>query len=194
VRALDDAEASGLLVGPALSRFAATIGAAPDPVAELQVAVQSWDSGSGGRRQHPQELVAGLVPRATRIEDEDLARAVGEREAAIAKRAGELAEQAVFGRTDWARPFGPPPQDATVAETWWDRLALIAAYRERWHVTGPGILGEETSISSLKQAAHRHRARRAGQEAAVLAGMLPAPTARSQWAAVALGAAPEVEL
>lgn len=140
-------------------------------------------------------LVAGLVARPKRVEDEDTAKAVREREKAIASRARELAEEAVQRGEQWVRPFGPPPSDTTVAEAWWDRLAVVAAYRERWHVTGPGILGHESGVGSLQQAAHRARARRAGQEAAVLRGLAPPVSAFAPIQAnadVELG--PEVDL
>jgi hypothetical protein len=78
-----------------------------------------------------------------------------------------------------------------VAEAWWERLGVIAAYRERWHIAGPGILGDEAGASSLQQAAHKARARPAGQEAAVLTGIIPPSAAPpSAWSASAV----EVEL
>ena len=73
----------------------------------------------------------------------------------------------------WAKPFGAPPAGPAVAAAWWDRLAVIAAYRDRWHVTAPSILGDEAGVGSLQQAAHRARARRAGQDAARLVGLVP---------------------
>ena len=76
---------------------------------------------------------------------------------------------------EWAKPFGPAPKDSAVANAWWDRIAVIAAYRDRWHVTGRSILGDEADVGSLRQVAHRARARRAGQEAAYLAGLVPQP-------------------
>jgi hypothetical protein len=117
--------------------------------------------------------VAGLAPRASGIDDPDLARAVGEREHAIAKRALDLAEQAVRAGAAWVKPFGVPPPSPVVAQAWWDRLAIVAAYRDRWRTTTPSILGELNAVGSLSQAAHRARAQRAGQEAARLAGLAP---------------------
>ena len=126
-----------------------------------------------------QGFVAGVVPRAGAIADADLANAVRGREDAIAQRARVLAGEAVQTGATWARPFGPPPVNPVVADAWWDRLATIAAYRDHWCITASTILGDEASVSSLHQAAHRYRARRAGQEAAILAGVVPlrAPSA-----------------
>jgi hypothetical protein len=124
-------------------------------------------------------MVAGLVPRAVGITDPDVARAVQEREAALAGRARYLAETAVRGGEAWARAFGPPPRDGVVAAAWWDRLGVVAAYRDRWQVTAPRILGGDLHISSLQQTAHRDRALRSGQEAALLAGVVSPRVART---------------
>ena len=142
----------------------------------LRARLRRWEKLTGGNWQPRQDLVAGLVPRASGIDDPDLARAVGEREDAIAKRALGLAEHAVRAGAPWAKAFGPPPPSPAVAQAWWDRLAVVAAYRDRWRITTPSILGELKGIGSLAQAAHRARAQRAGQEAARLAGLAP-PTA-----------------
>jgi hypothetical protein len=176
VRTLNNAEDSCVPVGVLLSQLAAFVGTEADPAGVLQVALQRYVNATGGRWQHPREFVAGLVPRAGRIEDEDLARAVGEREATIARRARELAEDAVRSGTIWAKPFGPPPDHQVVAEAWWGRLGVVAAYRDRWKITSSRILGEAADVGSLQQAAHRARARRAGQEAAQLAGVVRQPT------------------
>jgi conjugative relaxase-like TrwC/TraI family protein len=176
--ALRDAEDRGLDAKGALSRLVTVrVGSDQDPAAVLRARLQRWEKATGGRWAARQDLVAGLVPRAGRADDEDLARAIHEREQAMERRARDLAEHAVRAGAPWAQPFGPPPGDGVVAEAWWDRLAVIAAYRDRWHVTEAGILGDEAGIGSLRQAAHRARARRAGQEAARLAGLLPQPVA-----------------
>jgi hypothetical protein len=106
------------------------------------------------------------------------ARAVREREHAITRRALDLAEHAVRGGAAWAKPFGLPPPSPAVAKAWWDRLAVVAAYQDRWGTTTLSILGEVNGIRSFQQAAHRARAQRAGQEAARLAGRHRRPQPR----------------
>ena len=93
----------------------------------------------------------------------------------------------------WARPFGPPPTNPAVANGWWDRLAAVAAYRDRWRITSTSILGDDAEVGSLRQAAHRARARRAGQEAARLSGLVPRTIAPVQ-GAPSHEIGPEVEL
>jgi hypothetical protein len=172
--ALRDADDRGLDVGSALSELAKVeMGTVEDPAAVLRARLQRWEKLTGGQWRPRQDLVAGLAPRASGIDDPDLARAVGEREHAIAKRALGLAEQAVRAGAPWVKPFGVPPPSPVVAQAWWDRLAIVAAYRDRWRTTTPSILGELNAVGSLSQAAHRARAQRAGQEAAALAGVVP---------------------
>ena len=124
--------------GPGARRRARPAGAgqAPggpgeDPAALLRARLRRWEKLTGGNWQPRQDLVAGLVPRASRIDDLHLAKAVAEREHAIAKRALDLAEHAdtvaCLGQTLW--PATPRP---VVAQAWWDRLAVVAAYRDRW--------------------------------------------------------------
>jgi hypothetical protein len=180
--ALRDADDRGLDVEATLSELAKLpMSPVEDPAALLRARLRRWEKLTGGQWQPRRDLVAGLVPRASGIEDPDLDRAVREREYAIAKRALDLAEQAVLGGAPWAKAFGPPPPRPAVAQAWWDRLAIVAAYRDRWRITSPSTLGEARDIGSLSQAAHRARAQRAGQEAARLAGFAP------QTAAPALG-------
>jgi hypothetical protein len=159
----------------------------------LRARVRRWGQATGGRWAPRQDLVAGLVPRAVGFQDEDMAKAVREREEAMERRARDLAERAVRTGALWARPFGSPPAGPAVAKAWWDRIGIVAAYRDRWRVTSASILGDDTDVGSLRQAAHRARARRAGQEAARLAGLVP-PTIAPVPGAPSQDIGPEVEL
>jgi hypothetical protein len=177
--ALGDADNRGLDVGSALSELAKLeMGNLEDPATVLRARLRRWEKLSGGQWRPRLDLVAGLVPRASGIDDPDLARALGEREDAMAKRALGLAEHAVRSGAAWAKPFGVPPPSRAVAQAWWDRLAVVAAYRDRWRIGTASVLGAAKGIGSLAQAAHRSRAQRAAHEAARLAGVaLPTTTA-----------------
>jgi hypothetical protein len=129
--------------------------------------------GAPAQRPSHSDMVAGLIARAVGLFDDDMAKAVNEREEAIASGAQGLAELAVETGLPWAKAFGPVPRVPAVAQAWWDRLAVIAAYRDLWGVSFPSILGTEAEVGSWQQAAHRGRARQAGQEAARLAGLVP---------------------
>ncbi|MDA8301366.1 MAG: relaxase domain-containing protein [Actinomycetota bacterium] len=176
--ALRDAEDRGLDAKDALSQLATLpISSDQDPAAVLRARLRRWEQATGSQWAPRQDLVAGLVPRATGIDDEDLAWAIRQREEAMEKRARDLAAQAVRTGERWTTPFGPPPANPTIADAWWDRLAVVAAYRDRWRITDASILGDDAGVGSLRQAAHRARARRAGQEAARLAGLVPQQSA-----------------
>jgi hypothetical protein len=38
-----------------------------------------------------------------------------------------------------------------VAEAWWDRLGVVAAYRDRWGITTAGTLGDMADVASSGQ-------------------------------------------
>jgi hypothetical protein len=122
-------------------------------------------------------MVAGLVSRTAGITDPDLAGAIAQREDAIIDRARNLAEQAVGSRAPWTQAFGQPPTDPAHSTAWWDRLAIIATYRDRWDIIAQKALGAKDSVRSAHQAAHRTRALRAGMEALQIAGLTPDATA-----------------
>ncbi len=108
--ALRDAEDRGLDARAALSQLATLpIGSDQDPAAVLRARLQRWERASRRAWRPRQNLVAGLVPRAGGVDDQDLAKAIHEREEAIARRARDLAEHAVRVGAPWAKPFGAPP-------------------------------------------------------------------------------------
>ena len=92
-----------------------------DQAARLRSGLQRSAQAIGRGPTSNRDMVAGLVPRAGQLDDKDMARAVREREDAIAQRARDLAEAAVRTGANWAKPFGPPPSRPVVAEAWWDR-------------------------------------------------------------------------
>ena len=195
VRVLARAEDRGLPVRAAHGRLVELVPAGTGLAGTMRAALSGWEARTDGSQPRTRELVAGLIPRVRAIEDDDLAKAVRQREGMITRRARELAEQAVQSGKEWAKPFGPAPKDPGVAEAWWGRLAVIAAYRDHWHVAGPGILGDRAGTQSLQQAAHRERARRAGQEAAVLTGVIaPRPPAPSPSSTLGIRGEPGVDL
>jgi hypothetical protein len=171
--ALRDADNRGLDVEAALPHLATGRPILPedDPATVLQARLHRWETASGSRWQSRQDMVAGLVSRTSGITDPDLAQAIRQREDAIIDRARNLAEHAVASGAPWTRAFGQPPTDPACSSAWWDRLAIIATYRDRWNITAHKALGDKNSVRSAQQAAHRTRALRAGMEALQLAGL-----------------------
>ncbi len=175
--ALRDADSRGLDVEAALPHLAAGRPILPgdDPATVLQARLRRWETASGGRWRARQDMIAGLVARASGVTDADLAQAIRQREAAIIERARSLAEHAVDTGASWTRPFGQEPAGSPGSTAWWDRLAVIATYRDRWDITTDQPLGMKDSVRSAQHAAHRTRALRAAHEAAQLGGAAPNP-------------------
>jgi hypothetical protein len=94
-----------------------------------------------------------------------MANALAEREQAMETRARTLALQAVEAREDWVRRLGPAPIDRGQRARWLHEVSTIAAYRDRWHITGPGTLGGGDDVKSIEQMSQLQRALRAAVHA-----------------------------
>ena len=67
--------------------------------------VERWTEAAGGRDQS-RNLIAGLIPRAQRVSDPEMARALTERDQAMEERARTLADQAIERRSGWVQRLG----------------------------------------------------------------------------------------
>lgn len=105
------------------------------------------------------DLIAGLIPAVIGPLPADAARALAERRELIETRARTLTEAAVREQAPWLSRTGERPLGAGDRERWLDELAVVAAYRDRYGITGPAPLG--TSTQTLVQ----ERDRRRGAEA-----------------------------
>jgi hypothetical protein len=179
--ALRDAEARGLDIEAALPRLAAarTLEGAEDPIAVLHARADRWAAAATSRRQASAGLIAGLIPRALGVDDEDLARALAERDRAMERRARERAEQALAEGRAWAQGFGPPPTEAGRREAWLRAVSTVAAFRDRWELgDDPHLLGAESAVTSLEGLGHRSYAQAAVAHALRLANVTAPPQAQ----------------
>jgi hypothetical protein len=159
--AVRDAEARGLDIESWLPKLAAarSLAGAHDPIAVLHDRVERWAAAAGSKRQASAGLIAGLVPRALGVDDEDLARALVERDRAMERRARELAEQALVEAQAWARSLGPPLADPGRKEAWLRAVSTVAAFRGRWELgADPRPLGPEGAVTTLEGLAYRRSA------------------------------------
>jgi conjugative relaxase-like TrwC/TraI family protein len=106
-----------------------------DIVAALHYRVHRWTDASSSQRSRKPELISGLIPRAQHVADEDVARALQERETALQARATVLARHSVDTHAPWLRSFGRPPNEPEARTRWLQAVATVAAYRERWDLT-----------------------------------------------------------
>ena len=67
--------------------------------------------------------------------------ALDEREALIEARADAILDEALTDKTPWTRAFGAPPRDARRAAAWRKAARVVAAYRDRYRITGNTQLG-----------------------------------------------------
>jgi conjugative relaxase-like TrwC/TraI family protein len=145
---------------------------ADDLAAVLQHRVDTW----ANNHERPDNLVAGVIPRAQPAADLDLARGLHEREHAIETRATTRAERAAASLAPWIGRLGRPPTDPMARSQWLQAVTVVAAYRDRWDIKDdPQPLGPETTIST-EQAQQRQRAFAAARRAFTIS-RTPVPAA-----------------
>jgi conjugative relaxase-like TrwC/TraI family protein len=165
--AFREAETAGLNIEAAFPHLIAvrSLSDAADEAAVLHARVHRWIQAAGGRRRRSNGLIVGLIPRVRGVADPDVARALAEREQAMETRARTLASQAVEAREDWVRRLGPAPHNPGDRTRWLREVSTIAAYRERWQVTGPDPIGNAARVGSTEQMSQFRRALAAAQNA-----------------------------
>jgi ATP-dependent exoDNAse (exonuclease V) alpha subunit len=169
--AFREAEAGGLNIESIFPRLveARTLADAADPAAVLHGRVERWSQAARGRRKGSGNLIAGLIPRAQGVSDPEMARALAERDEAMESRARTLAEQAAEARPSWVQKLGNSPTDSQRRERWMHGLSTVAAYRDRWHITGERALGASADTTSTEQRDQRRRAQAAAERARAIA-------------------------
>ena len=165
--ALREADACGLDVEAVLPQLVAgrSLTDALDVAAVLHGRIDRWKQAASGRRRVAGQLVAGLIPRVRGITDPEMARALTERDQAMERRARTLACQAIETRQGWVQRLGPAPDDADHQETWLREVSTIAAYRDRWHLTGSAAIGNRSDDQSTEQMRQRQLALDAAEHA-----------------------------
>jgi hypothetical protein len=159
VAAFRDAEARGLDITATFPRLVRSreLGTAEDVAAVLHDRVTYWAAtASTDRRPVASRFVVGLIPEALRVTDPDMKRALTERAQAMERRARALAEQAVAGNAAWTRQLGPPPRDPAAREAWLREICTVAAFRDRWTITGRDPAPAEQA--SVERLGHQKRA------------------------------------
>ena len=150
-----DAESRGLDVEAVFPKLVAarTLDDADDLAAVLHGRVDRWATAAGSRRQAVNQLIAGLIPRATGITDPDMAQALTERDRAW------NSERDTSPNTPRPPPrLGPAARQPTPEPSRPRSLARGSVHRRR--VPGPlGIgndhrpLGTENAVKSVEGSA-----------------------------------------
>lgn len=172
--AFRETEARGLDIESAMPSLVAarSLADADDVAAVLQRRVERWTTWAGGTHRGRDDLIAGLIPRAHGVGDPEMARALRERDEAIEQRARTLAEQAVRSGQAWVQRLGQQPTENRARDRWLTEILIVAAYRDRWHVTSETPLGTLETTSSNEQRVQRARALTAASRAAAIGGVI----------------------
>lgn len=120
-----------------------------------------------------QRLIVGLVAAIT-SPNPDMQRALDEREAALTDRAQTLVARAREYGSAWLAGLGAPTPGTEAR--WEEAVITIAAYRDRWGVADPEVLGRIDDLNHQRRADHA-RANTALHRALVCAGLVVDDTA-----------------
>jgi hypothetical protein len=167
VHAFAQAEARGIDPEAIVPRLVAARGLADadDVAAVLHGRLDRYAETAGTKRSAATDLIAGLVPRAKGVTDPDMAKALQQRDVAMERRAIALAAEAVERKPPWVRRLGKPPEDPAARAAWIHHVRVVAAYRERWNLTGVAPVDKREQASSIEQIGHQKRARAAAEHA-----------------------------
>jgi hypothetical protein len=130
--------------------------------------VDRWAEAAGSRRRSTDDYVVGLIPRARGITDPDMARALTERDRAMQARARAVANDALESGQPWAKALGAIPDNPERRARWVREILTVAAYRDRWHITGNETIGRAVDGVSTEQAVQRRLAEGAALRARVM--------------------------
>jgi conjugative relaxase-like TrwC/TraI family protein len=114
-------------------------------------------AGSGRARKAPR-LIAGLIPEATGTMSPEFRQALTERRDLIEARADAILDAALNEHHGWAAALGVAPKHERDAVAWRRAARIVAAYRDRYDITGPTPLGAPAESDAQKVDAARARA------------------------------------
>jgi hypothetical protein len=164
---LREAEAHGLNVDSAMPRLISgqSFEGVTDMASVLHGRVDAWIETSGTRRRIHDNYIAGLIPRAQGVTDPEMVQALTERHLAMEDRALALAIEAIESGTQWIQKLGTVPRDPARRALWVHEVSTVAAYRERWHISGQQAIGDYSNVGSAEQMEQQHRALTAAKRA-----------------------------
>lgn len=124
-------------------------------------------AGAGRARKAPR-LIAGLIPEATGTMPSEMRQVLAERRDLIETRAYALLDTALTEKHEWITKLGTPPKAARAAQAWRNAARTIAAYRDRYGITGHAPLGTPAETEAQKIDATRARGALMRMEGAAL--------------------------
>ncbi|WP_345803398.1 MobF family relaxase [Microbacterium sp. AZCO] len=113
-------------------------------------------------------LVAGLIPEALGPMTPEMRRALDERRTLMERRAQTLVDKALRFGDNWIMELGTEPTESARA-AWRRQARIVAAYRDRYGITGRSALGTATDTDTTAQQRDQAHARAAFNTAVNLA-------------------------
>lgn len=123
---------------------AGTLTGAENPAAVIaaRIAKHATARPAGTRRRRKPDYITGLIPHARGPMPADMHHTLTELATLIEERADTLTQHAINEHEPWAESLGPPPADPSQHDAWQQQLRTIAAYRDRYKLTGSDPLGD----------------------------------------------------
>lgn len=106
-------------------------------------------AGSGRSRRAPR-LIAGLIPEAGGPMAAEMQQALTERRELLRKRADAVLDRALREGEEWVVAVGEEPAEVEAAAIWRRQARTIAAYRDRYDITGNEPLGAAPDSDAQK--------------------------------------------
>ncbi len=140
---------------------------AEDPAAVLQARLAKLTAARAGgtRPRRRARYLAGLIPQATGPMPAEMRRTLSELGDLIEQRTDALTEHAIQNNQPWVASLGPTPSDPSRRTAWQQQVRTVAAYRDRYRLSGADPLGQAPSSQGQRLdhqratlAAHRAQA------------------------------------
>jgi len=96
-------------------------------------------------------------------------------------RARVVALQGLEGVHAWTKTLGAIPDDPARRARWVREVSTVAAYLDRWHVTGEQTVGSPSDDGSSEQTIQRRLAERAATRALAISHGARSAQARTDW-------------
>ncbi len=138
-------EADGHDPNQALARAlkAGRLDSTDNPAAVLWSRLTKPTAASAGTRpRRSTRYLAGLIPQATGPMPAEMSRTLTELGDLIEQRADALTEYAIQNNQPWVAHLGPPPTQPAQRAAWKQQVRTVAAYRDRYHLSGNNLLGQ----------------------------------------------------
>ena len=119
-------------------------------VLHYRVARATARPAGSGRTRKPPRLIAGLVAHADGLMTDQMRHALDERRQLIERRATAVLDAALTEQEPWTARLGAVPESEKKAKAWQLQVRVVAAYRDRYQVTGSHPLGPEPETTGQK--------------------------------------------